>query len=392
VFGELKKILDRNFIVGYFVPSAALLIITIILLQAYGIPVPKSLAIDWDLKLTEATLLGLVAWAGGLVLLAFNREIIRTMEGYWPRNWSFGLRDYQRWRFRRLCKKVATLDQAYRDFAAAKTGAAFRDEALRNRLKRKLAEAFPSTEDQVLPTAFGNTLRAFEDYPRVMYGLESIQGWSWLQGVMSKEFAETMNGAESTVNLWVNLFVVSLVVCVLSAVLGAQWSRLIDWTSPSTWHLWGKGVLVPAASLVCAVLAYGRARSAAERWGEWVKGAFDIYVPELCTKLGYDRPATIEEERTMWLNFSRGIIYRIPKWFDKMNDYRAKEPPAAQENSAANPADAKPNGEEADEDEEDEEGSDAGAGGGVPIRKLVPLLLLTVVSVEWLRSRLSGRV
>ena len=385
MFGELKKILDRNFIVGYFVPSAALLLITIILLQAYGVPVPKSLAIDWDLKLSEATLLGLVAWAGGLVLLAFNREIVRTMEGYWPRDWSFGLRDYQRWRFRRLCKKVATLDQAYRDFAAAKTGGAFTEEALRNRLKRKLANGFPSTEEQVLPTSFGNTLRAFEDYPRVMYGFESIQGWSRLQGVMSKEFAETMNGAESTVNLWVNLFVVSLVVCVVSAVLGARWIGPFDWTSPSTWHLRGKGVLVPAASLVCALLAYGRARSAAERWGEWVKGAFDIYVPELWTKLGYDRPATIEQERAMWLNFSRGIIYRIPKWFDKMDVYRAKEPPPAQENA---PADPKPNGEEEGNDNED---SDAGAGGGIPIRKLVPLLLLAVLSIEWLRSRMSGR-
>jgi hypothetical protein len=90
----------------------------------------------------------------------------------------------------------------------------------------------------------------------------------------------------------------------------------------------------------------------------------------------------------MWVNFSRGIIYRIPERFDEMDRYRAKQPPAAQESgAAAKPGDANTDGEE----EETDENSDAGAAEGMPIRTLVPLLLLAVLSVEWLRSRMSGR-
>ena len=61
-------------------------------------------------------------------------------------------------------------------------------------LSRTLAANYPSKEKLILPTSFGNTVRAYEDYSRVVYGFESIHGWARLQGLMSKEFRETLGG------------------------------------------------------------------------------------------------------------------------------------------------------------------------------------------------------
>ena len=69
---------------------------------------------------------------------------------------------------------------------------------------------YPSTEDQVLPTSFGNAVRAYEDYSRVVYGFESINGWSRLQAVMSKEFMEILGSSRARVDLWLNLLFLAI--------------------------------------------------------------------------------------------------------------------------------------------------------------------------------------
>mgnify|MGYP006193474647 CR=1 FL=1 len=56
---------------------------------------------------------------------------------------------------------------------------------------------------------------------------------------------------------------------------------------------------------------------AAEQWGEWVKAAFDVFLPALCHKLGYKKPRTAEDERKFWLSFSQGTAYR---YFDSLRD------------------------------------------------------------------------
>jgi hypothetical protein len=58
-------------------------------------------------------------------------------------------------------------------------------------------------------------------------------------------------------------------------------------------------------------ISWLRVRSAAVEWGEVVKSAFDVFLPELHKKLEFPI-ATREEERQMWERFSQAIIYRLP--------------------------------------------------------------------------------
>lgn len=61
------------------------------------------------------------------------------------------------------------------------------------------------------------------------------------------------------------------------------------------------------------LLAYVCAQRSAIEWGDLIKAAFDIFLPDLQTKLQFRETASKEDERTLWTNFSRAVIYAVPE-------------------------------------------------------------------------------
>jgi hypothetical protein len=305
--GELNKIFDRSFVVGHFTPALIFGIASFALVWGYNIA-PGWLVLQRDDLLKDATAIALVTLGAGICLQALNRELFRLLEGYcWPklRNW---LAFVQRQQFRRLRAQV---DELRRELAQCqREGTEFtRENELMNKMIRA-AKRFPASESMVLPTAFGNTVRAAEDYSRAIYGFESIEGWSRMHGVISKEFSLMLDASRAKIDFWLNLWFLSWLVIleylIISYVNGFK-------------NFW-----IPIVIVLFALMAAGRARDAAERWGEWIKAAFDIYRPELCKKLGYSLPATRQAERRLWLRLSEGIVYSYPKSFDLLEEFREK--------------------------------------------------------------------
>jgi hypothetical protein len=186
----------------------------------------------------------------------------------------------------------------------------FANWAKRDALMKKAALNFPSKERLVLATSFGNTVRAFEDYPRVMYGFESIRGWSRLNAIMPKDFREAISNARSLTDLWANIWFLSLVIV----------GEFIFLAMRHSWSFWG--LWIPACAVLVAIFASWQARVAAEQWGECVKAGFDVFLPELCKKLGYKKPEDTMAEREFWYKLSQGILYRHPPSLDKLNTLR----------------------------------------------------------------------
>jgi hypothetical protein len=145
-----------------------------------------------------------------------------------------------------------------------------------------------------------------------MYGFESITGWSRLNAVVSKDYRETMDAARADMDCWMNIWFLSYFVLI-------QYLYLVYYA----WEFRYALTVIP--SLILAVwLSSWQARVAAEQWGEWVKGAFDAYLPELCKKLGYTRPTTFKEEREFWYLLSQAITYRDAGALDLIEKYREK--------------------------------------------------------------------
>jgi hypothetical protein len=299
VFGELPKILDRNFVIAFFLPVATFIAASLDLIHVYHLYPTLLPALKADL-LIGTTILGLATWLGGVILLVTNRDVYRLFEGYWRFNPLQLLSFIERRRYRELQKQISELDQQYDSYVAAQTNPPEELNNKRGKLLLHEAERFPDREGLLLPTAFGNTIRAFEVYSRVMYGVETIQGWSRLLSVIPSSYLKLIDDAKTQTDFWVNLRVLSYLFIIEYAGVAIYTKQL-------------KFIWLPIAAFVVALVAAWRAKSAVVEWGEGVKAAFDIFLPALLTKLQFPFPTTKEEELKLWREFSQAIIYRWPE-------------------------------------------------------------------------------
>jgi hypothetical protein len=104
VIGQLTGLIERNFVIGYFLPVATFMAASLGLAVAFGLD-PGGLdltggSLDETEVLVASALLALASALGGVLLMALNREVIRLMEGYPYRR----LNGWQRRRYRRLCE------------------------------------------------------------------------------------------------------------------------------------------------------------------------------------------------------------------------------------------------------------------------------------------------
>jgi hypothetical protein len=332
VLSGLNKVFDRNFIVGFVIPAMAFLGAMAFALDVFCVR-PGWLTIKEPLKDTTVAVLLVLVLA--LLLLVLNRTIVRFLEGYWyvnlansfdlrmrklqkrcgPRlgNWLVGLQKRFQPKMRKkwmdLTERIKVLNQNHQPNA---------DCPERDELMQAFATEFPSTEDQVLPTAFGNTLRAFEDYPRVMYGFESIQGWGRLLTVVPKNYRELIDTSCADMYCWMNLWFLSIFAVILEPIFLVF--TLYSNVANTCFFVRHGGVV--ATAFLFGLFASWQTRMAAQEWGEGVKSAFDVYMPDLLKKLGYVRPDSREEERYLWETLSAAFIYRMPTSLDDLHRYR----------------------------------------------------------------------
>jgi hypothetical protein len=296
---ELNKLLGRDFLIGFLLPSLVFLVTTSLSWSHAGQPLAW-LKLNPEDPFKETAVLAMVAFALAVLLQAINRELFRLLEGYWPPRLRKPLSQYQQKCFRELHCKVADLMAARAAHDTEDSGTPFPQRAELIELSEQAAGRFPSEESLVLPTTFGNTARAYEDYPRVMYGFESIGGWARIQTVISKQAADLLSKVRGRVDLWLNLFFLTWVILVEEFWLA--------WNYQKTELL-----LLVVGGLLFAAFAYSRARSSAERYGDQVKATYDVYLGDLCGKLGFKLSLDAEQNRKFWVAYSRAFVYRQPE-------------------------------------------------------------------------------
>jgi hypothetical protein len=307
LIGQLTGLIGRDFVIGYFLPVAAFIAASLGLAVAFGLA-PGGRSLDETETLVASTLLALASALGGVLLMALNREVIRLMEGY---PFQF-LNGWQRWRYRRLSGLADQIRRERKALENQKKELSPERQAELWKAVAKLAKYFPDEEKWVLPTALGNTIRAFEVYPRVMYGLDPIEGWGRLLGVVPTDYREQINAAKTQMDFWVNLSLLALLFLPEYAAFA----------------IYGDGLRVPwapLAAVVVAFLAASRAKSAAVQWGDLVKASFDLFLPELWKKLGFAPAEDAERERATWENFGWAVHYHAPRYLPK------RHPPTSNE-------------------------------------------------------------
>jgi hypothetical protein len=304
MLGEVSRIFDRNFAIGFFLPSAILLSLSAILLNVFifKIDITTFQETTW---LVLATVLGLLSLVGGIVLMAVNRDLYRCLEGYGAYNPLRLFGWFERKRFRDTLREYDELEEEYQRCLLDGRVFPLKFEQRQTGLAIRLADEFPDKEEYLLPTPFGNVLSSFESFPRVMYGLDSIPAWSRLLAVIPSEYMAILDGAKAHVDFWVNLGLVFI-------LLQIEYAGVVFSTGG---HLsWWVVCFITALGIIAPV----RATSSALEWGAVVKSAFDVFIPRLREALEIEQPRNRDEEFDQWQMYSRASILRKPEYLPKM--------------------------------------------------------------------------
>lgn len=311
MFGELPKLFDRNFVIGFFLPVTVFVVLSGLILSQYGFAQDINKYLNIDL-IVGTTVFGVISWIGGVILLAANRDLYRLLEGYGTLNPLRLLAWFEQRKYRSLNTQLEALDDEFRNCIETKKEFPNQSRKRRNDILRQLAEGFPDKEEHILPTRFGNTLRAFEVYPRVMYGIEAIGGWERILSVIPKEYLDLVGAAKAQVDFWVNLGLGLILLFIQYTVLALIFS--------SRFNIW-----IIILFLLGALLAQNRAIRSARDWGEFVKAAFDLYRFNLLELTGVKAPKNRDEEKSLWTKYSQAFIYRRPNSLPELQ----KTPPSA---------------------------------------------------------------
>jgi hypothetical protein len=279
--------------------------------------------------LPDVAVLVLAVWVLAVLLLSANHGIYRMIEGYlWPVSSLGFLKQRQERLFSSLSDEYERLQGEWTSAVALGTQFPLSKQKRINDLRLMLVSRFPTKLEEVKPTRFGNAIRAFEVYPREVYGADSISVWLRLASVIPKEFQALVDDARAQVDFFVNAGVMSLAVALVtltwlvvqfvSATGGAKWLRL-NWRT--SWLLFSNAfvangccrlAVVATLSIGFCLLAYQCAVLRVGAWGDLVKSAFDCYLPALAEKLGYPLPATEADRKEFWGEFSTMILYWQP--------------------------------------------------------------------------------
>jgi hypothetical protein len=289
-------ILSTFFPVVLFVAAFALVVLP---LAPFGQPWTGVVAnpTDWQkngIAVLEITFLVLVL---SVVLYNLNSPIVRMYEGYPWRHSYIGklLQKRQQSKLERASLIRRCIGKLWVERRIRSTNA---DLGIlldvQTNMARLVNDDYPDRPGLVLPTRLGNVIRAFETYTTRQYGAGAISLWPRLAGVLESSFVQTLDNAKMAFDFMINSSFLTLVLAGMSTAAGLVWKPPVAAALYQAWLAWA------LVFLVLSYLSYLAAINRAREWGTQVKSAFDLYRLSLFTKLGYDKPVDLAEERRMW--------------------------------------------------------------------------------------------
>jgi hypothetical protein len=313
---DVAGVFSRYFIVGFFLPAFFALVA--LAQMATSLLLPNGYEGYGDG--TQILVLGGAGVLLGLFLLGLHFPILRLYEGY-PLM-SPPLRVVRRpliWLQARPYKELTDRKKLATPEADEET------QARGLAAWRKLDRFFPDDRSRLLPTRFGNALRAAEDYAYSRWRLDAIPFWAHVEPLLSDQERQLHENARTDMAFFVNSSLAAVVVgCVLVADEIAH--RPLD-------PLYGWAYAIP---FLLAYVFYRFAIGAAQRWGVEMRASIDLHRLEVYERLGIRRPESFSDERKAVAGaVNRLFLYAVwppdPLWAAEPG--RQRTTPAASEDS-----------------------------------------------------------
>ncbi len=297
---DVTGVFSRYFIVGFFVPTFFSLALLKLALSREWLPKAVEPATG------EAFLvLGALALLIGLILLGLRDPIVYIMSGYllvrdntsW---WYRPIRAAGEWMRGRLLREFTRLQIQAKPSGSAETSS---EHQMRRRAEWLFDIHFSNSPEKVLPTRFGNRIRAAEDHARKRWFLETVVVWPRINTFLSEQESKLHADAETDVAFFLN--------SALALTLAGS-AMVLDAVIHDPRTLWLASIYV--LLFVLAYLLYLAAVGAAERWGRYIRASIDLHREDLYRKLGVRVPSTDKETRDVGVSINRLLLYgdRLP--------------------------------------------------------------------------------
>jgi hypothetical protein len=344
--GALQK-MGNNFIVAAFVPAMTFIVCFSIAFDAV-LAAPFRFLGGTDVNLIQSSLnLLLFTIILGFTLFSISTYIYKAFEGYtFILGMDSGLRhsflNRQLRRFQKnereknwikrqieiLDKKILKESQLLGPEAGKwrekrlgryySLREALYDKQYANALDR--SENFPPAPEFILPTRFGNILRAAEMHPGLKYGLDAVPLWGRLAHVVPPDGMEKIDEANNQCLFLLNaslLAMVFAIICFLAIIyqLSMLW---LNSESPARfllpqngWVSWEMVLFYSALVIFSVAVAwffYTASLFNVSQYGLMIRTAYDLYRFKLIEAFHLPLPETLSDERKLWRRLNYFIV------------------------------------------------------------------------------------
>lgn len=299
MLSSLSSIADRNFVIAFLMPALLAGLALLWIFHDTGAAQDILTSLVHSDTFAALTLLAVGLWSAAVLLMILNTRLYRVLEGY-------ELKFLTSWRKAKTVKIY--------DAKVKKKDATPANSAQREKLERELFTDYPQPQ-VLMPTRFGNLLRAAEAYSLRIYGVDSINSWLRLTALIPADFSRQIDSARAEADFFVNSAFLSGLIAIVALLRILRIAAMNPIPLFCDWWWLPVGVL---AGMGASWLAYQLAVMCIRPWGDLVRSAFDLYLPTLAKQLGYELPATEAKRRAFWDDVNEMLINGVPmkpeKW------------------------------------------------------------------------------
>lgn len=320
-FTNYLEKLGSNFLVSSMVPSLAF-VVTSLLVFDPGLKILSSFQQMDDIPrlIVLGLLVSMMTVILGFTLTALNTFILKMFEGYViPAPIQF-LYD----KSRRIHRERAQSQRRHRDILEEKLRALkkivksnpareqeFEElKALHYKAAANYGLVYPDDPNDIMPSRFGNTLKAAESYPGERYGFDGVQFWPRLVHVIPTEYKLSIDGTRNELSFLVNMSVLSILFSLscVAAIFFSMGAVNGVGTNPGVFidFLWVvfRFLALAALGFISCIFFYNASIFSVGSFSLMIRSSFDLFRLDLLKKLGLKRPKDSIEEFDMWDNLN----------------------------------------------------------------------------------------
>lgn len=168
---------------------------------------------------------------------------------------------------------------------------------------------YPPPNTEIMPTRFGNILKASEAYSGTRYGIDGVEFWTRLWHVIPASYRQGIDDARNELSFLVNMAALSIVFFVLC--IGA-----IVLSSPAPGHLnvdaflanSMRYMLAGTGAIVSIWFFNEAALFSVGDFGMMIRSAYDLFRFDLLEQFHLEHPKNSVDEFKVWKNLGQLIV------------------------------------------------------------------------------------